>query len=142
MGFFKWKDQFSVHVQEMDHHHKKFFALLNKMYDYNKMEDGDPEFLNGLFRELSAYVLVHFQEEEKLLARAGFDGLENQKIQHQYFRDHLVKFRAQHFNGQDRIPANVLHFMRDWFLDHVLEADGQYGKYFADRPFLKMGYIP
>ena len=82
MEFFKWKHQFSVNIPEMDQQHQKFMALLNKVHLYSETQDRDPEFLTALFRELFAYVLTHFEEEETLLEQTGFPGLEVQKKQH------------------------------------------------------------
>jgi hemerythrin-like metal-binding protein len=132
MEFFKWKDQFSVKIPEMDQQHQKFFNLLNKVHLYNETQERDPEFLNELFRDLFAYVLTHFDDEEKLLEQTGFPGLELQKKQHQHFRDQLVKLREQYINSQATIPQSVLTFMRDWFMNHVLEFDKEYGKYFKN----------
>jgi hemerythrin-like metal-binding protein len=130
MGFFKWKDQFSVNIPEMDQQHQKFFALLNKIQDYNATQSRDPAFLDDLFRELCAYVLVHFDEEEKLLEQTGFAGLVEQKQHHQHFREQLIKLRNQHIQGQGSISQSVLNFMRDWFMDHVIQMDQKYGEYF------------
>jgi hemerythrin len=130
MEFFKWKDQFSVNIQEMDQQHQKFFSLLNNVQLYSEKQDRDPEFLNGLFRDLVAYVEVHFAEEEALLEINGFSGLEIQKKQHQYFRDQLAQFREQHFKGDAIVPQSVLVFLRDWFMNHVLEIDKKYAEDF------------
>jgi hemerythrin-like metal-binding protein len=132
MEFFKWKDQFSVNIPEMDQQHQEFFTLLNKVQLYSEKQDRDPEFLNQLFRDLFAYVQTHFEEEEKLLGATGFPGLEAQKKQHQHFRDQLVKLREQHFKGQTTAPQSILTFMRDWFMNHVLEFDKKYGEYFKN----------
>lgn len=130
MEFFKWKDQFSVYIPEMDQQHQKFFSLLNNVHIYNEKQGRDPEFLNGLFRDLVAYVEVHFAEEETLLEKNKFLGLEIQKKQHQYFRDQLAQFRDQHFKGDAIVPQSVLVFLRDWFMRHVLELDKKYGEHF------------
>ncbi|HXV21169.1 MAG TPA: bacteriohemerythrin [Desulfuromonadales bacterium] len=132
MEFFKWKHQFSVNIPEMDQQHQKFMALLNKVHLYSETQDRDPEFLTALFRELFAYVLTHFEEEETLLEQTGFPGLEVQKKQHQYFRDQLVNLREQHLKGNATAPLSVLIFMRDWFMNHVLEFDKKYGEYFKN----------
>jgi hemerythrin-like metal-binding protein len=134
MEFFRWKDQFSVNIPEMDQQHQKFFSLLNKVHLYNETQVRDPEFLNELFRELYSYVLTHFEEEEKLLEQTGLPGLEVQRKQHQYFRDQLLKLREQHFKGQATTPQSVLVFMRDWFMNHVLEFDKKYGDHFKNLP--------
>ncbi len=126
MEFFKWKDHFGVNIPEMDQQHQKFFSMLNDVHLNNKKQGRDPEFLNRLFRDLISYVEVHFAEEEKLLEKSGFSGLEIQKKQHQYFREQLAQLRDQHFKGDTIVPQSVLVFLRDWFMKHVLELDKKY----------------
>jgi hemerythrin-like metal-binding protein len=130
MEFFKWKTQFSVGVHEMDMQHQKFFHLLNQIHQYNEKTEKDPAFLDGLFTEMFSYVLIHFAEEEKLLEQISPEGLALQRKQHQYFRDQLVQLREQHFKGQGEVSQSILNFMRDWFLNHILEIDRQYLEYF------------
>jgi len=132
MEFFKWKDQFSVNIPEMDKHHQKFFLLLNQIHLNNQKQDRPPEFLNEIFKKLFAYILVHFEEEETLLEQTGYDGLACQKKQHKYFRDQMVLFREQYFKGSSTVPTSVLNFLRDWFMNHILEEDRKYGAYFSN----------
>jgi hemerythrin len=132
MEFLKWKDQFSVNIPEMDTHHQKFFQLLNQIHHHNGRQDRSADFLDGLFGELFSYVQIHFTEEEALLEQTGFEGLANQKKQHQYFREQLIQFKEQLFSGNAIGTQSVLNFMRDWFLNHILETDKQYGAYFKN----------
>jgi hemerythrin len=132
MEFFKWKDQFSVKIPEMDKQHQKFFQLLNQIHLYNEKNERSPDFLDEVFREMYSYILVHFAEEETLLEQTGFDGLAYQKKQHRFFCDQLVQLREQHFNGNATVPQSVLNFMRDWILNHILEEDKKYGVYFKN----------
>jgi len=129
MGFFTWKEQFSVSIPEMDQQHQKFFQIMNQIHQYNSRDERDPDYFDELYRELYGYVLNHFDEEEKLLEMTGYDGLAVQKKQHQYFRDQLIEFRKQHIEGGQAVSQSVLNFMRDWFLNHILETDKHYGKY-------------
>ncbi|BCR05047.1 hypothetical protein DESUT3_21160 [Desulfuromonas versatilis] len=133
MEFFKWKDQFSVQIPEMDIQHQKFFFLLNQIHQFNEEKRNNSEFLEGHFRELFAYVVTHFDDEEKLLEQTGYEGLALQKKQHKYFKEQLVQLRDQHFKGNAAVPQSVLNFMRDWFLNHILEVDKQYGDYFKNQ---------
>jgi hemerythrin len=132
MEHFAWKDQFSVQIPEMDEQHREFFRLLNQIQQYNSQNERDSSFLDNLFRELFAYVLGHFEEEEKLLEMTGYEGLALQKKQHQYFRDQLELFRKQNMEGSRVVSQSVLNFMRDWFLNHILETDKNYGHYFKN----------
>ena len=129
MDFYKWSDKFSVHLEEMDQQHQKFFKLLNQMYEYNERQDRSPEVLDQLFEELFTYAKVHFEAEEALFGKAGFPESEQHRDQHRFFQEHLLELRREHFQAVASVPRSVFHFMRDWLLTHILEVDKSYGEY-------------
>ena len=132
MEFFTWKEHFSFSIPEMDHHHRKFFHMLNQVHQYNESQIYDSDFLSQIFDELFAYIKTHFREEEKLLEKEGFEGLAAHKAQHRYFEKQLRNLCQQHFKFHLTVPRSVLGFMRDWFLAHILETDRKYGDYFEE----------
>ena len=130
MSFFEWSDRFSVNLEEMDRQHRKFFEMLNRLQEYNRRSERDPAFLDELFRDLAAYVLTHFADEEALLEQTGYGGLDLQKRQHAFFKEQLIELRKKHLAGERRLPESVLDFLRDWLLNHILEIDMKYADYF------------
>ncbi len=129
MGFYTWSDKFNVHFEEMDRQHQRFFELLNQMYEYNERQDRTPEQIDQLFKDLFDYAMVHFSKEEQLFEQIGFPEKAQHKAQHQYFQKLLLELRREHFQEVKTVPLSVFHFMRDWLLSHILEADQHYGEY-------------
>jgi hemerythrin len=116
--FYKWKDAFSVGVDEIDQQHQSFLDLLNEGYQqaHSKVSGlMDTE----LCDRIKSYARMHFRFEENLIRTRKQSCLAHQHNQHQYFEDQLEELARK-----DSIAAEgTFVFLRDWFLHHILEQD-------------------
>jgi hemerythrin-like metal-binding protein len=128
MAFFTWKDQFSVSNEEMDLQHKKFFEYLNQMFDTVQRFDKE-ENLGHMFDNLTEYADHHFKSEESLLRNINYPDLSTQQQQHAFFISRLKEFKNNHRSKQFALPESTLAFMKDWFLEHILQEDKKYGDF-------------
>lgn len=121
----EWQDKFSVHVDEMDRHHKKLLGYLNEMQSVLASEDSAQK-LKETILALIEYSEFHFTEEERLLKAIRFPGLEVQINQHSYFINEIREMRNQLTRGT--LPGqSVIAFLRDWFTNHIMQEDIKYG---------------
>ncbi len=67
--------------------------------------------------------------EEDLIRSSGYPKLEYHVRQHKYFEAQLAEFETVQAGGSGRTAESVLAFMRDWFLNHILEQDREYWPY-------------
>ncbi len=129
MVFFKWHEKFSVAHPELDAQHRRFLETLNTLYAALQ-ERRDPGAMRRVLDELARYAQEHFAWEEDLLREANYPRLDEQLRQHSFFRDQLAGLeRAFQTPGGREDLTGALHFMRDWFLHHILTADRQYMAY-------------
>jgi len=127
--FFTWHEKFAVGHPEMDAQHRRFLETLNTLYGALQ-ERWDPRALRCVLDDLDRYARDHFAREEALLREVGYPGLDEQIRQHGFFRRELAALEhALHIPVGMRDLAGTLHFMRDWFLHHVLAADRRYRRY-------------
>lgn len=129
MEFYKWSDRFSIHIDDLDEAHKTFFVMMNEMYEYNEKQGRDPAFLDRLFGELFDYAVNHFANEEALFDKIGYPEAEQHRAAHHAFRQQLIELRLEQFQGNNAVPRTTFHFMRDWLLNHILEADKRLSAY-------------
>ena len=125
MGFFIWKDTFNTGIDEIDRQHRSFLETLNEYYDLISV-DKKAIVNKELIGKLKTYVATHFKYEESMLQVIGYKELEPHLKQHKYFESRILELddanvqqSAEKFNG-------VLSFLRDWFLNHILEEDRKY----------------
>ena len=122
MAFFIWKDSFSIGIDEIDQQHRLLLEYLNECHMQvfaGKSSEIDHSLIDGL----KAYADTHFQFEESLMLDKGYPKLGHQKKQHKYYKSKIAEFESAYAGGNERIARSVLVFLRDWFLDHILEQD-------------------
>ena len=127
MSMFIWKESFCVHIEEIDEQHRQFFEYVNQLH--STIQTGEEmKVLNDIFQALSDYVQSHFKTEEEMLRILSYPGLEYQQKQHAYFESEIKALQAKSVE-QSQIAMSTLEFLRDWFLNHIIDEDKKYGHY-------------
>ena len=134
MGLFKWKDEFSVNNEELDQQHKLFLDTLNTVHNRIGSVESSEVFKKSI-TALGHYVDVHFIEEEEHLVEIGYPDIERQRQQHDYFRARISELENSCQDLSDTDLQKLLVFMRDWFLNHILEADQDYAHFVSGERF-------
>ena len=132
MEFFRWKDSFSVNNKEMDKQHKKFFSLLNKLYESAEKQGGDKDEFQKIHQAFSEYADQHFQNEEELCKIYDYPELKNQVNQHQFFREEVQRLGENFVNCEPIATKTLLVFLRDWLINHILLEDKGYKNYLQE----------
>ena len=125
MGFFIWKDSFNIGNEELDRQHRLFLETLNDYYEITfggKSEVVDQELID----KLKEYVITHFRFEEDLMESVGYGEIERQRKQHSYFKSLIVDFESAHQQGKSERLSSAVSFLRDWFLNHILDEDKKF----------------
>lgn len=132
MPLFEWNDSYSVGITEMDNEHKKLFAIINELFDGLKAGKGR-DILDGIFNQLKDYTRVHFSDEEILMKRYEYPGLEEQKKQHEAFIDKIRVEENKSKGGAFLVSVEILGFLRDWLTTHIQKFDKQYGDFIREK---------
>lgn len=132
MPLFEWNDSYSVGITEMDNEHKKLFAIINELFDGLKAGKGR-DILDGIFKELKEYTRVHFNDEEILMKRYDYPGLEEQKKQHVTFIDKIRVEENKSKGGAFLVSIEILGFLRDWLTTHIQKYDREYGEFIREK---------
>ncbi|MBF8258249.1 MAG: bacteriohemerythrin [Actinobacteria bacterium] len=130
-SLFKWKNDFSVGIKELDDQHRSFFEILNRLGEAAGRNKGI-EVVGLVLQELNEYSRHHFAEEENWLRVVGFPGLQFQKKQHEFFISQVTDLLDKYSKGDANLPISTMEFLRDWLLSHILENDKKYGTYMHD----------
>ena len=128
MDFFKWKDSFSIGIEEIDQQHMSFLEYLNECHLKVSGTKG-AEIGQSLIDALKVYAAEHFRFEEALMQAKGYPKLETQERQHKYFESQIAELETAKDEGSERTVESLLAFLRDWFLNHILEEDKDFASY-------------
>jgi len=132
MELISWKDSLNVGIVEIDEQHKKLVGLINKLFE--AMANGkSSEIMQSVLSELSNYVLTHFATEEKLMKQLGYEDYEYHKQEHNYFIEKLNEFKIKFSSGKASISLELLNFLKDWLLKHIIGTDRKYIPLFKEN---------
>jgi hemerythrin len=128
MALMSWMNTYSVNVVQFDAQHKQLFGLINGLHDAMAKGHGNDVMAKTL-DELILYTKSHFQAEEKLLQAKGYPELAAHKAQHDKFTAQIVQFQKDFSEGKLTVTVQLMNFLRDWLVHHILETDKRYGKF-------------
>ncbi len=129
-----WNPSFSVGVKLLDDQHQRIVRMINLLIS-------DPgatvrsETTSELLEMLTKYASDHFQAEEQLLEEYRYPDLAGQKEEHKAYRIKIVGLCQATISHEDSVPEELLKFMSDWWVHHILETDMKYRPFLTERGF-------
>ena len=123
-----WKDEHSVGHKELDAHHRQMFTTINELYESIRTH-ASSTLISALFRKALDYGLMHFQAEEAVMNKVQYSGLTAQTIAHQSYTRRLENLLQGSVLKPDQLSHDVLQFLKDWWLNHILKMDRAYVPY-------------
>lgn len=119
--FIVWSDEYSLGSPTLDQQHKRLFELINSLYE--AMQRGvEQNQLKDLLQMLEQYAQHHFDEEEQAMAEVKYPDIVEQRKAHRYFGRRIMEFKHQ-MQREDLFPRDILVFMKDWLVAHILNMD-------------------
>jgi hemerythrin-like metal-binding protein len=91
------------------------------------------EALARTMADLVDYTRSHFRDEERLMREYGYDGLRDQESQHRYFAEKMVGMQQQVTTGNTMITIDLMDFLKDWLIKHILGSDKKYQDFFKSK---------
>jgi hemerythrin len=120
----RWSQQYALGLDEIDEQHRVLIVLINDIWKaIVKREDKTKLF--ELVGELEKYTIAHFAAEEAFMRVTDYPGFPQHKIEHQKFVDRVAKER-QLAVEQGVLSLDLMYFLRDWLIDHILMSDKAY----------------
>jgi hemerythrin len=125
MPIVTWSEDFSVSIQEIDDQHKVIVDLINKINDA-VTGNGSAEAIGQVIEELVRYTTVHFAIEEALMRMFHYPDYAQHKQIHTKLLERVLNFQKQYAKGNTQIGSELLYFLRDWLLSHIVKVDRGY----------------
>ena len=130
---YEMKPEYFTGIDMIDEEHKKLFEYADEAYEllHEEFTPDKYDHIAKILEELREYTKKHFADEEEYMESIQYKRLFTQKIQHQQFIEKLEQFDLNHLNEngqQDQQITEILDFLTNWLVDHILHVDGQIGK--------------
>lgn len=132
-----WDDSYATGVAEIDEQH---MILVHTLNDASLKLAGDVriEQIEQITQDLLAYALYHFETEEALMQEYGYDEGAPQDAsmhleQHRAFSAKVVAVRNDLKAGIAVAPADLLAFLNQWLINHILNTDKRLGAFIVAR---------
>jgi hemerythrin-like metal-binding protein len=130
--FLEWSPTMSVGHAEMDRQHQVLFAIANKLNAAVRIGHGR-EVTGRLLDELVDYTTNHFGFEERLMAKHDYAGRSRHVENHRKLTEDVLKYKRDFEGGTGAVSIELLGFLRDWLINHILRADRDFGNDMAKR---------
>ena len=122
----QWSDDYSIGVDVIDEQHKHLFEIGNEIYEllenYLALDKYDKIAL--IVQELADYTKYHFKTEEELMISRKYPRFLSHKVEHDDFMQKINELDLEDIDkDQDKHIREILVFVFDWILDHILKKD-------------------
>ncbi len=130
---YEMKKEYFTGITLVDEEHAQLFRYANEIYELLNDEFVADKYDNikDLLGKLRDYAKKHFADEEAYMESIQYKRLFTQKMQHQAFVDELEKYDLEEIDGMDEkdaIISQLLTFVTDWLVEHILKVDTLIGK--------------
>lgn len=131
---YKMKPEYFTGIHTIDQEHARLFELVQETHDLldNEILQDKTESLTDLLSKLINYTRTHFSHEEAYMESIHYAYIKEHMAQHRQFEDSLMEFDidaiADDFDEQNEAVENLLNFLVNWLINHILKVDMLYVK--------------
>ncbi|MCU7939344.1 MAG: bacteriohemerythrin [gamma proteobacterium symbiont of Bathyaustriella thionipta] len=135
MPLIQWNNELSVGINSIDEQHKKLVNLINELND--ALQSGKAnQVLAGIFDGLAVYTINHFGYEEELFAQYGYPESQAHKNEHRVLIQQVNDLQEKMNQGDFMISVEVMVFLKNWLINHILKTDKAYAQFLKDKGVL------
>ncbi len=127
-----WDSSFSVGLESIDLQHKEIIKLINTLIT-NSEATVRSETISEVLTRLTKYAGEHFRSEERLLEKYGYSDIEDHRQEHNAYREKIVRLCVATMAEVNNVPDELLLYLREWWVKHILESDMAYKSFILER---------
>lgn len=132
MSMIEWNERYNVGIPTLDNQHMGLVRLLNELYDAMNKNTTNVA-VGKIIGELLDYTLIHFHTEEQLLKHHNYPDFESHKQEHENLATKAKSYHEQYKSGDHNIAYDLMEFLSDWIINHILDTDKKYSSYLKAR---------
>lgn len=132
---FAFTDRYKTGIELVDDEHRRLFEIIAEtkyVIDSEFLADKYDSIMS-LINQLREYTEFHFKDEEVLMEKIGYPGLEVQKRAHAAFVERLVEIDFKDLDNMDdnqqEYLLELIQFLVSWLSNHILGEDKKIGDF-------------
>jgi hemerythrin-like metal-binding protein len=127
-----WQYEYSVEVTEIDTQHRELMDMVNDMIDHSTDPQGERKiFFQGVIGATYNHLAKHFDTEERMLVKAGYDKLAEHRKEHEKLSAKVKDIRSElENNNEDTAMRELIMTFKEYFQSHILMYDKEAKDYF------------
>ena len=128
MALVTWSPTLYVNVKQFDDQHMQLVKMINELHDAVKTGRGN-EALGTTLNGLISYTCTHFSDEESLMISHDYPDAAAHEAEHAHLVKIVSELQLKFDSGHAILTFDVLMFLRDWLMGHILVVDKKFGVY-------------
>lgn len=128
---YEMKDEYRTGIELIDQEHTRLFEIADELYELiqNEFIPDKYDYIVDVLNGLKEYAATHFKDEEEYMESIQYKKLFTQKIQHNAFIEKMESIELDDLDAdQQQSCLDLLEFINDWLVHHILENDLLIGK--------------
>lgn len=136
---FAFTDAYKTGIELVDDEHRRLFEIIKETNDliHEELLHDKYDEIVRLLTELKNYTEFHFHDEEVLMERIQYPGLDAQKRAHSAFVDKLVDIDLSDLddidNNQQTYLNDLVQFLLTWLVNHIKGMDKKIAVYMQEN---------
>ncbi len=123
---FEMKDEYLTGIKSIDDEHRELFRIAQEAYEVLSDDFIVDKFdhIVALLQRLREYTKIHFSHEEEYMESIQYKRMFTQKVEHNAFIEKLDAIDLEQIdNEQTDALVDILEFLGNWLVKHILEKD-------------------
>ncbi|MEO8410007.1 MAG: bacteriohemerythrin [Propionivibrio sp.] len=131
---FVWQRSYRCGEESIDREHHELFDRANTLMHAAMAGEWGEQQVQVALDELVDSVVRHFANEESILARHGYTGLDDHAAAHRALVEHAEQLRRQAANGEVSLGELVTYLSQELVVKHMLKEDRKFYSLFQTSP--------
>jgi hemerythrin len=132
MAFVNWSPNLSVGIDFIDADHQQSIMLLTELQEL--VGSGQPRAAAvEKLDELIEFSEQHFRLEERLMKENNYREFAQHQALHKELLQQTAELRERLASGTTDIGPEVMDFLKEWLMRHILESDKHFGGFLEGK---------
>lgn len=123
--FFEWSHELSVGNSKIDAQHQILINYINEFYTVVH-RDSDNKKAMEIFNKILDYTDFHFTDEEALMEKYNYPGLEEHILLHKELKGQVLYYYEFLKRNDPKVYEMIFLFLKTWLTQHIRHEDMNY----------------